>query len=337
MKPIARKSFTQPATSAITQRLYEGFLIIGVAISLFFLLALVTYHSSDPSWSHLTDSKNTLNAAGRVGAWLADFIFYSFGYIAYSIPILLGYGSWLAYQKVKDNAEANQYLLLVKLIGIFLILIAGSSLASLAISNHNSYLPAGSGGAVGDLVGAELANVFNKMGSNLLLLATLLIGITLFSGLSWLSLMDLTGRLAIKALKFSWLVLTFFYRLALRLAKQRAAELHAAKARAEQSRAMIKDKAALSVTCRKEPQLVATAPVDSPVVRHAMPTITAVEPEVEATKKSVKVVPAASLKIVKPAPPNATGIPSLDLLEKGGLTKQQGYSNEVLEIGRAHV
>jgi S-DNA-T family DNA segregation ATPase FtsK/SpoIIIE len=319
LRPVVKKVNDQSATSPITQRVYEGFLIIGVAVSLFFLLALLSYHSTDASWSNPVDSKMTLNAAGKVGAWLADLAFCGFGYLAYLIPFLLCYSAWMVYQKVKESRDFDHSLLLIKLIGVFFILVAGSSIASVAIPHALTHLPASSGGIVGDLIGFSLTDIFNTMGSNLLLLAILLVGITLFSGLSLLKLMDLIGHLAIKTIRLSWLSTTFFIRLARQSTQQKATELKAAKEQAEQARALIRDKAALSVTRRKEPQLVIPA---------AQP---AVEPEsIAIPAKSPKIVPAKPAKPM-PVPTDHVGIPPLDLLEKNELIKQQGYSNDALE------
>ena len=309
----------QSTVSPITQRVYEGFLIIGVAVSLFFLLALLSYHSTDPSWSNPVDSKTTLNAAGKVGAWLADLVFCGFGYLAYLIPLLLCYGVWMVYQKFKESHNFDHSLLLIKLIGIFLILIAGSSIASIAIPQSLTHLPASSGGVVGDLIGLSLTDIFNKMGSNLLLLATLLVGITLFSGLSWLVLMDLTGRLAIKTVKLIWAYLNALVRLARQSTEQKASELRAAKEQAEQARALIRDRAALSVTRRKEPQLV--LPASQSMIEPEPITVPTKLPKV-AQSKPTKSTPVSTDNL---------GIPPLDLLEKSELIKQQGYSNETLE------
>jgi S-DNA-T family DNA segregation ATPase FtsK/SpoIIIE len=319
LRPVAQKINDQPTPSHITQRLYEGFLIIGFAISLFFLLALLTYHSTDPSLSNPIESKDTLNAAGKVGAWLADLAFCGFGYMAYFIPFLLGYSTWMVYQKVKEIKHFDHSLLLVKLVGTFLILVAGSSLASIAVPHALTHLPESSGGIVGDLIGLSLIDIFNKMGSNLLLLATLLVGITLFSGLSWLGLMDLTGRLAIKFITFTWLTLTYLFRIARRSAAQKALQMQAARQKAEQARAIIRDKAALGVSRRKEPQL--TVPSTQPALEPEPPVM---------TTKAPKFVQPKAIKSM-PMPVSKLGIPSLDLLEKNEGTKQLGYSNEVLE------
>jgi len=334
LRPVGQKVNDQSVPSHITQRLYEGLLIIGVALSLFILLALLTYHSTDSSLSHPAMGEETLNAAGKVGAWLADIAFCGFGYLAYLIPFLLGYSAWMVYQKAKQRGEFDHTLLLVKLVGIFLILVAGSSIASIAIPQAATHLPASSGGVVGDLIGLSLVEIFNRMGSHILLLATCLVGITLFSGLSWLGLMDLTGRFALKLLTKVGRGLTFLIRLLRSSAAQRAAEVQAERERAEQARALIRDRAASSLLARKEPQLKETQQKEPDFKEVASSVVVKTEPVLEPEPMVIKPPkPAAFKQALKPVAVQVSslGIPPLDLLEKAENNKQQGYSNETLE------
>jgi S-DNA-T family DNA segregation ATPase FtsK/SpoIIIE len=177
------------------RRLREGVLIITGAISLFLLLALITYHSSDPSWSHTQTTANIANSGGYVGAWLADILFCTFGYLAYIFPIMLVYAAWLPFQYVESDNSINYALFLLRTLGFLLILVAGSSLASLYFVS--SYLPTGSGGILGDLISKIMAEEFNPFGAGLIMLALLLAGITIFSGLSWLRVIDGIGRVVL--------------------------------------------------------------------------------------------------------------------------------------------
>lgn len=319
MKSFAPNSPKQPATN-ISHRLYEGLLIIGVAVCLFFLLALITYHSTDLSWTTWSKQRAPLNAAGKVGAWFAYLAFSGFGCMAFLIPFLLGYSVWMVYQKTREVAEIHHILLLVKLAGIFLILVAGSSIASLVFPHEFNYLPQTSGGIVGDLIGSSLVEIFNKMGTHLLLLAIFLTGITLFTGLSWLSLMDLIGRFAIKIVVGIGRGVTFFFRVLRKSADQKAVEQQIAREQAEKARAMIRDKAALNISRRKEPQLgIATPPKQAPLVE---------PPVISSTFEHAK----SSLNSpTKSKGAGKVGLPALDLLERSDPNKQQGFSNAVLE------
>lgn len=172
------------------RRVREGALIITGAVSLFLLLALITYHNSDPSWSHTITTANIANFGGVVGAWLADILFCAFGYLAYLFPIMLVYAAWLPFKYGED--DKNIVLFLLRTLGFLLILAASTSLAALYFVNN--YLPTGSGGILGNLLSTKMAGEFNTFGTGLIMLALLLAGITIFSGLSWLKIVDAIGR-----------------------------------------------------------------------------------------------------------------------------------------------
>ncbi len=167
-------------------RVKEIFLIILGTLAIYFLVSLVSYDSYDPSWSYVGSNKNVTNAGGIIGAFLSDLCFYIWGMFAYWIPIGGLYGVYLSY---KNNLfiEDSKYLsILIKIAGFILILISGSALSDLYM--HVQYnLPNGLGGLIGKLLAGELTTNFNKIGASLFLIATFLIGIILFTGVSIIS------------------------------------------------------------------------------------------------------------------------------------------------------
>ena len=106
------------------RRLREVIFIITVAIVAFLFLSLITYHSSDSSWSN-TGSSHVINAAGIVGAHVSGFLLFLFGCVAYAFPLMLGYSAWLPFQYSKYS------LFVLRFLGFFLILIVGCGLCSL--------------------------------------------------------------------------------------------------------------------------------------------------------------------------------------------------------------
>ena len=172
----------------IKRRVSEAILIIIIAIAAFLLLALCTYNHTDPGWSHTGVTTAVANKGGYVGAWLADVLFCSFGYIAYLFPLLLIYAALMPLLQ----RGFNYSLTIIRVLGFLLILVTASTLASLYFTTH--YLPEGAGGIIGDLLDNVMVSTFSQFGASLLLTALLLTGITLFSGLSWLKIIDLTGR-----------------------------------------------------------------------------------------------------------------------------------------------
>ena len=196
---MARRSIKTPTISGqadiiryLFTGLREGFTIALFAGALFLLLALLSYHTTDPGWSHLTTSKQIGNAAGRAGAWIADLLLYVCGYFAYPIPLMLTYSAWLLFHnRLVFKLEHIKYLTLhiviwiLRLVGFILIIACGAGLISLQnqqIDQQRLFHP---GGILGIFISQSMQNIFNIGGSCVLLFALLLIGITLFTGFSW--------------------------------------------------------------------------------------------------------------------------------------------------------
>ncbi|MEI8055071.1 MAG: DNA translocase FtsK 4TM domain-containing protein [bacterium] len=179
--------------------LREGILIVTIGIAVFLFLALVSYHATDPGWSRTGVSATVANIGGYVGAWFADVLLCAFGYIAYIFPFMLVYAAWLPFlQVVRD--DLSQTLFMVHSFGFFVVLLTGSGLASIHLNAGN--LPFGSGGVCGDLFQSGMVNIFNPVGANLILFALFFAGITLFSGLSWLCVIDAIGMGALNLVDF---------------------------------------------------------------------------------------------------------------------------------------
>jgi len=185
-------------------RIREGSLILTLALSAFLFIALLSYDRSDPSWSHIVEAKHVANAGGRAGAWISDFFLYMFGYLAYLFPIMLSYAAWLFY---RHRHEAYRHeplkwpLLCMRVIGFILILCTACAIATTVDHSHTLTLPLNSGGILGTVVDKLLLPVFNNTGMSLILVALLLIGITLFTGLSWFQLLEQLGSSAMKLVK----------------------------------------------------------------------------------------------------------------------------------------
>ncbi len=178
-------------------------LIFSIVIAVFLLLALSTYNRADPGWSHFVITTDVHNAAGRTGAWLADFFLYCFGYLAYVLPLLLFYTNVHYFSRSKTDKEqpAGYGLFLLRSASFVLIMLASTGLANAYIQTVE-HLPYTSGGLLGSLVSSAMLKAFNLQGASLILSAGLLIGITGFTGLSWIKLAENIGRYVIKASVF---------------------------------------------------------------------------------------------------------------------------------------
>ncbi len=181
---------------SVSRGLREGALLVLGAIAIYLLVSLVTYHPSDPGWSHTGLSDKVANSGGVAGAWFADVFLYVFGYFAYLFPVMVGVGGWFLY---KEHEQPEPVHLALRSLGGVLTMTAGSGLATLRFSGETSSLPLNSGGILGDIAANTLTHAFSPVGATLFLLALFLAGVTLFTGLSWFRLMDTTGHLAIQS------------------------------------------------------------------------------------------------------------------------------------------
>jgi len=193
-----KKTPTVPTGSHAHRGLREGALLVLGAIAVYLLISLASYRQSDPGWSHSTKTDHIGNAGGVAGAWFADFFLYVFGYMAYLFPIMVGYVGWVVYRaRSQENGfVASQFA--IRMAGFALAVAAGAGIAALHFGGPGTELPLNAGGILGDLVGNGLVKAFSFLGATLFLLALFLSGVTLLTGLSWLWLMDETGRITLK-------------------------------------------------------------------------------------------------------------------------------------------
>ena len=211
----------------------EAVFIIVSALALYLGLSLFTYHPGDPSWSHSGHVESIANRGGVVGAWLADILFYLFGVMAYLFPFMVAHAGWMASRSGRDHRDSSEGIhWMTRGAGGIATLGAGCALATLHYHGLTG-LPLDAGGVVGNLLGGNLAGAFSPLGATVFLLALFLTGFTLFTGLSWLTVMDLTGRFTLNALSF---VADAARRSASRLEGHRARRKRAAKRSAEKVR-----------------------------------------------------------------------------------------------------
>ena len=179
----------------ISQGVREGALIGLVALCVYLFMALISYNPEDPGWANTSHNQVATNYAGVTGAWFANVLFYFFGYVAYLFPLLISYKAWLQFHNRHKKMEFHWPLFLVRSMGFFLVLVSATGLLSIySIAG----LPISSGGVLGQEISASMLTAFNLSGSSLLLVAIFLFSITVFTGLSWLTLMDRTGSLTLK-------------------------------------------------------------------------------------------------------------------------------------------
>lgn len=194
-------------TSKIVGRaVTEGSLIALLVICAFLTLILVSYDAIDPGWSSTGLNRAVANAGGPFGAWLADVIISLFGYMAYLFPALLGWRAWLIFRERNTGREFDGLLLALRVLGLALLMVGGTGLIALQ-QTGDANLPFSEGGLLGATVSNSLNSAFSFIGASLILLASLLFGLTVFTDLSWIRLMDAIGLVTLTAAV--WLVKRF--------------------------------------------------------------------------------------------------------------------------------
>ena len=179
------------------QRLLRDIALILIAPLLLYLwICLFTYSPDDPGWSTSSGTGVTGelgNAGGLIGAWVADVLLGLTGYVAYLLPLVLGAVAWIALFGMDSDGDGRvDFGPALRLMGIVGFLVSATGLLYLRMASVEG-LPQGGGGILGRLVGNSLNHGFGAVGSNLFLLALLLVSVTLATGLSWLAVMDRIG------------------------------------------------------------------------------------------------------------------------------------------------
>ncbi len=171
-------------------------LLFGCAFYL--VLSLASYYPDDPGWSYTGLAESVRNAGGRAGAWFADVFLYLFGLLAYLFPVMLAWSAVLVFRRRSGDTRTDVHVLALRWLGFFVTLAAGSALAGLHLDALQPSLPTGAGGILGSSLASLLVEIFNRAGSTLIALAVFLGGFTLFTGLSWLQIVEALGDLTLK-------------------------------------------------------------------------------------------------------------------------------------------
>jgi S-DNA-T family DNA segregation ATPase FtsK/SpoIIIE len=178
------------------QRLMEVGLILAGTISLYILITLFTFDPADPSWSKTGNYELIKNAGGAFGAWLADILLFTFGWLAFFIPVAVSIVGWLLFRKFHNLIEIDYLALGLRLIGIICFIIGASAISSV---NFDDIYYFSSGGIIGDVISYLLYPLFGFAGSTLLLLVFVMAGITLMTGVSWMTIIDGLGKYTLLA------------------------------------------------------------------------------------------------------------------------------------------
>ena len=165
-----------------------------LAIALYLVLILYSYDKADPAWSHGTSATTTIhNSGGRAGAWIADVLLYLFGLSAYWWTVLCGVLVAWGFRRIEDDAEGDHRSHVVAGTGYLVMLAASTGIEALRFYSLKAALPHAPGGILGEVVGRTMANAMGYTGATLILLLAFAAGFSLFSGISWLTVIERLG------------------------------------------------------------------------------------------------------------------------------------------------
>lgn len=229
--------------------LRESALWVMGALALIMLVALASYDPRDPGFSQTGDGLPIRNLIGSGGAWFADISYSLFGAPAYLLAVMAGLAGWLVFSMRKLPGPLDRVLLGTRMGGFVLTLLSSCGLATLHFAS--GVLPQSAGGALGELVGSGLAAGLGSVGATLLLLALWLAGVSIFTGLSWLSVMDAIGRVVLGGVdRLRGMVMQF----------RKQAEIRQAQEQRQESVRVERKKAARKTPPRIEPVVKAPEP-----------------------------------------------------------------------------
>ena len=203
--PQAKKKSLRaiPDVNQVAHRLSESFFILTILMAIYLVACLATYTPTDPGPFNAVASSQVHNIGRGLGAWLSNFFLFLTGYLAYTLPVLLVFVGWMVYDRAGQPLEkATPLEWLARLTGFLLFILSASGLAHMHTLPPAGSMPAGGGGVIGLQISTPLLQSTGSLGSTLFLLAMLLVGLTLFAGISWFRVMDGTGRYTLAALNW---------------------------------------------------------------------------------------------------------------------------------------
>ncbi|MER2543527.1 MAG: DNA translocase FtsK 4TM domain-containing protein [Candidatus Accumulibacter phosphatis] len=198
-KFAGRMAFPSRAPSPLPEKiaalLQESRWLILIVVATFLALSLWGYHRSDPGWSHAVHTATLRNPAGRSGAWLADLMLYVFGLSAWWWIVLLLVFVWWGYRRLDGQRATDRRPLFISLAGFLVLIVSSSGLETLRFYTLKATLPVGPGGVIGIELGALVVRYLGYTGATLTLFALLMLGWSIFSGMSWITAAERAGTL----------------------------------------------------------------------------------------------------------------------------------------------
>ncbi|MGH8618129.1 MAG: DNA translocase FtsK [Burkholderiales bacterium] len=190
----ARPGAPNPLPPKLKSLLRESWWLALLALAIYLALVLYTFQRADPGWSHSVATEQVINAGGRVGAWLADVLLHVFGLSAWWWVALCLAGVLWSFRRIEATPEMDRRSIIAAAIGFGVLLVASSGLEAQRLHSLKAVLPQAPGGILGDAMARAVTSAAGFTGGTLLLLTLMAIGWSLFSGMSWLAVIERVGR-----------------------------------------------------------------------------------------------------------------------------------------------
>ncbi|EMY0988091.1 DNA translocase FtsK [Escherichia coli] len=182
------------------RRLLEALLILIVLFAVWLMAALLSFNPSDPSWSQTAWHEPIHNLGGMPGAWLADTLFFIFGVMAYTIPVIIVGGCWFAWRHQSSDENIDYFAVSLRIIGVLALILTSCGLAAI---NADDIWYFASGGVIGSLLSTTLQPLLHSSGGTIALLCVWAAGLTLFTGWSWVTIAEKLGGWILNILTFA--------------------------------------------------------------------------------------------------------------------------------------
>ncbi|MFD3277702.1 DNA translocase FtsK [Escherichia coli] len=182
------------------RRLLEALLILIVLFAVWLMAALLSFNPSDPSWSQTAWHEPIHNVGGMPGAWLADTLFFIFGVMAYTIPVIIVGGCWFAWRHQSSDEYIDYFAVSLRIIGVLALILTSCGLAAI---NADDIWYFASGGVIGSLLSTTLQPLLHSSGGTIALLCVWAAGLTLFTGWSWVTIAEKLGGWILNILTFA--------------------------------------------------------------------------------------------------------------------------------------
>lgn len=201
MSQASRKKKTvKPVGDKLLGNLKEVAIIAMIVVAVFLFIALFSFDASDPAWTHSVDTDIIHNGAGVIGAWIADILLTLFGYFGYFVPLLFCVSGWRIFQDRQSQTTFDYFTFTIRAVGVIFMVIGACGMAWLSFEVGGG-LPneqESAGGIVGSSIGNFFETITGNTGGVLLLFTMLVTGITLYTGLSWIKVIDFLGYWTLK-------------------------------------------------------------------------------------------------------------------------------------------